>query len=222
MSDKPKATAGLFRLDELDPVDTPETEAAESRPAAEPSGPQPIAPPGSSMLDAIRRARAAQPEAVASIDEIPVQRVKLRPPPPPPPTEKPEPVADESETKPSSGFKTDDHLALAEAMAKDQSRTSRRTLVYITIAMLLVAGGLSALLFFVLQPPVIMSDHLPTYTPNVVSHTSDLNQVDIAMIPIAEPEPVEEVRPRERRRRDRSRRSRDRNRGSSVNRADLF
>lgn len=218
MSDKPKATAGLFRLDDLEPDDKPVP--AESRPAAEPSGPQPIAPPGSSMLDAIRRARKAQPEAVESIDEVPVQRVSLRPPPPPKP--KPEHVADEPEERPKSGFRTDDHLALAEAMAKDQSRTSRRTLVYVMVAMLFVAGGLSALLFVVLQPPVIMSDHLPTYTPNVVSHTSDLNQVDIAMIPVVEPEPVEEAQPRQRRRRDRTRRNRDRDRGSSVNRNDLF
>ena len=216
MSDESKNSAGLFRLQDLKDISVENESLFPKRAEAE-VGKQapPIPDSGSSMVEAIRRARASQPEPVDELDELPSYGAK-------------EPTPDDdskndAETDEEGRFVTADHFAMAEAMAADQQRARRKKLGGLTAIAVGAIGGLVAALVILLQPSPVMEDRFPTFSPTLVSYPSGLDPVDIALIPVVEPEPapVEDENARARENRDRNR-DRDRNRNPRVNRGDLF
>lgn len=213
MSDESKNSAGLFRLQDLDDIKV-ENESLFPKAVGDQEKPPPIPKSGSSMVDTIRQARASQPEPVDERDEPSLLASREA-----------GPGADrdvseqDSDRGDHSRFDTAEHMAMAEAMALDQRRSKRKKVFALTVAMVVVIGGLIAALVFLMQPSPIMDDRFPTYSPTVQSHTSDLDPVDIALIPVIEPE---EPATQEEDTRSRENRRRNRDRGSRVNRGDLF
>ena len=213
MSDESKNSAGLFRLQDLDDIKV-ENESLFPKPVDEKEKPPPVPESGSSMVDAIRKARASQPDTVDERDEPSLLAAR-----------EPLPSADESTSDKDSAagkdsrFDTAEHLAMAEAMAADHRRSRRKKIFALTVVMVVLIGGLAGAVFFLLQPSPVMDDRFPTYSPTVQSHTSDLDPVDIALIPVVGPE---ETAPQEEDNGARESRRRNRDRSSRVNRGDLF
>ena len=208
MSDESKNSAGLFRLQDLDDIKV-EKESIFPKPADKRDKPPPIPESGSSMVDVIRQARASQPEPVDERNEPSLLATRE-----PTPSEE-EPSSNSEENR----FDTAEHLAMAEAMAVDQRRSRRGKILALSVFMVVLIGGLAAALALVLQPSPIMEDRFPTYSPTVLSHTSDLDPVDIALIPVVVPE---ETATQEDEPRSRENRRRNRDQSSRVNRGDLF
>lgn len=211
MAEEQKSAAGLFRLQDLQDMEVEKDElfppsSSQTKTSGE------TAPAPGSMLEAIRRARAEQPVTAAPVDEP-------EPPPIPKALQQPElPDSGADQEGPSGGFKTDEHLALAAAMAADRQRVGRRNKVVFTLTAFVLIGGLGGALAFLLQPSPVMTEPLPIASPALVAHVSVSEDIDIEMIPEPEPEPEPVVEPEPTRTRTRT----PRNRRPVVNRGDLF